>query len=230
MSTRKKAPIVSKKGKNHGSPPKSRSSKSNPSPRLRPDALGMDNLCLKDRIAESERQYFAGVMKRRSMRSTYDRDWGDTIVDQRLSDDPGPINSGRFKPVKRWLVAYRTQESGADGTVNVTVTNIRTAISGTGSTTIQQFIVHEYHVWIAPNTPSTHFSGVLFTKDDEANGILGGQYSDIAPWGEFVKFRVRFKGEGQVCDATTSGNQELIGLGGSEKWNGLIYALVSTYD
>jgi len=196
---------------------------------LKPDAADAD-LPLVIREQQLRQAYFQKITRRRALKKNYDVDWGETVVDQGLADDPGPINSGNFKPVRRWLVAFRSPEAGNDGTTSVTVTSLRTAISGSGSSVIQQFIVHSYHVWLAPNTVSTHFSGVLFTQDDEANGLLGGQYSDIAPWGEFVKFRVRFRGEGQVCDATTSGNQVLLAVGGSQKYNALVYALVSCYN
>jgi len=189
------------------------------------------SLSLKEQVQkDKERQWNAIMRSKQLKRTTYDVDWGETVVDQGLSDDPPPINSGRFKPVKRWLVFYRAPESGVDGTKNLTVTDMRTSISGSGATTIQQFIVHEYNIWLAPLAVSTHFTGVLYTQDDQANGILGGQYSDIAPYGEFVKFRVRFKGEGQVVDQTTSGTQVLVGVGGSSTWHANIYALVSMYD
>jgi len=175
-------------------------------------------------------RYFDRQRKLVLKRSTYDVDWGKCRVDQRLADDPGPVNSGNFFPVKRWIVLYRSPEAGVDGTHNITVTNVRTAISGSGSTGITDFIIHRFHVWLAPNTVNTHFSGVIYTKDDEANGILGGQYTDIAPYGEFVKFGIQYQDEGLVCDSTTSGNQEVLGLGGSAKWNGVVYALISVRD
>jgi len=196
---------------------------------LKPDAADAD-LPLVIREERMRLAYFRNIVRRRALKRSYDVDWGETVVDQGLADDPGPINSGNFKPVRRWLVAFRSPESGNSGTTSLTVTTLRTAISGSGSSTIQQFIVHSYHVWLAPNTVNTHFSGVLFTQDDEANGLLGGQYSDIAPYGEFVKFRVRFRGEGQVCDATTSGNQVLLAFGGSATYNAVVYAHVSCYD
>jgi len=183
-------------------------------------------------IQQQRQRYFKAVQRRIAAKkmTTYDVDWGRIIVDQALADDPGPIDSASFKPTKRWLVFYRAPEAGVDGTKNLTVTDMRTAISGSGASTIQQFIVHEYHVWIAPEVVSTHFSGVLYTQDDEANGLLGGRYSDIAPYGEFVKFRVRNIGEGQVVDQTTSGTQVLLGLGGSQKWHAVVYAHVSMFD
>jgi len=174
--------------------------------------------------------YFANAEAKNLERAAYSHNWGECIVDNALPDDPGPINSGTFKPVRRWLVLYRTPEAGVDGTVNLTVADVRTALSGQGTTLDSAFIIKHLHVWIAPNTVSTHFSGVLYTKDDAENGILGGQYSDVAPFGDFVKFKVRFPGEGSVASAATSSTKQVIGLGGSTKWNGLIYAEVETYD
>jgi len=174
--------------------------------------------------------YFATAEAKNLERAAYSHNWGDCLVDNALPDDPGPINSGTFKPVRRWLVLYRTAEAGVDGTVNLTVTDVRTALNGQGTTLDASFIIKQLHVWIAPNVASTHFSGVLYTKDDAENGILGGQYSDVAPIFDFVKFRVRFPGEGSVASAATAGTKQVIGLGGSAKWNGLIYAEVETYD
>jgi len=174
--------------------------------------------------------YFARAASKGAARAQYDHNWGDCIVDQALPDDPGPIVSGSFKPVTRWCVVYRTAEGGQDGTHTIIVSDIRSAISGQGTTVSAPFIIKEMHVWLAPNVVNTHFSGVLYTKDDAENGILAGQYSDIAPYGEFCKFRVRYPGEGQVKGSTTAGTQEVLGLGGSAKWNGVVYALVETYD
>jgi len=174
--------------------------------------------------------YFARKASKGAARAQYEHNWGDCIVDQVLPDDPGPIVSGTFKPVTRWCVIYRTAEAGIDGTHTITVSDVRTAVAGQGTTVSAPFILKELHVWLAPNAPNTHFSGIIITKDDAENGILGGQYSDIAPWGEFCKFRVRYPGEGQVKGSTTAGTQEVLGLGGSTKWNGVVYALIETYD
>lgn len=159
----------------------------------------------------------------------YDRNWGDALIDQRLADDPPPINGGAFHPVKRWMVVYRTAETGLDGTHVITVKDIRDSIVA-GSITNAPFIIKQLHIWIAPNAVNTHFSGLLITKDDEDNGILGGQYSDIAPYGEFVKFRVVYRGEGFVTSSSVAGTKEVIAIGGSAKWNGVVYAQVETYD
>lgn len=167
--------------------------------------------------------------KARVFSSGYDRDWGDAIIDQQLADDPSPINGGLFHPVKRWIVVYRTAEAGVDGSHTITVREIREAI-GSGTANPNPFIINKLHIWIAPHDVNTHFSGLLITKDDEDNGILGGQYSDIAPYGEFVKFRVTFRGEGYVTGASASATKEVITLGGSAKWNAVVYAQVQTYD
>ena len=205
--------------------------------RIRPNCIGGRDLGIEYPLLEQYRvqkeRYFELAEIRRKQRSQrrtgYDRDWGDAIVDQQLSDDPGPINAGTFQPVKRWIVVYRTTPGGLDGTHNITVGDIRDAITGTTATP-NPFIIRQLHIWIAPNAVSTHFSGLLLTKDDEDNGILGGQYSDIAPYGEFVKFRVRFRGEGYVVGSAQPRTKEVISIGGSQKWNGVVYAQVETYD
>lgn len=174
--------------------------------------------------------YFEKALIRNRSRMIYDRDWGELMVDQTLPDDPGPIDSGAFKPVKRWIVLYRTAEAGIDGTHDVTVNDVRVAINGAGTAVSNPFIIKAMHIWIAPNAVNTHFSGVLYTKDDADNGILGGQYSDIAPYGEFVKFRVSFRGEGYVAAGSESAAKVVFALGGSAKWNAVVYAQVETYD
>ena len=185
---------------------------------------------LQDFLLLRKQQYLETALIRNKARSLiYDRDWGDACVDQRLPDDPAPINSAGFSPVKRWIVLYRTREDGIDGTHNITVSDVRSAITSVTATGIG-FIIRQLHIWLAPHAVSTHFSGLLFTKDDADNGILGGRYSDIAPYGEFVKFRIVYKGEGYVVSATDPGTKELISLGGSEKWNGLVYAQLETFD
>jgi hypothetical protein len=125
---------------------------------------------------------------------------------------------------------YRTAEAGIDGTYNLTVSEVRTALAGSGTSFFNSFIIKELHIWLAPNTVNTHFSGILFTQDDPDNGILAGEYSDIAPYGEFVRFRVRFPGEGFICSTTDTTGKKIVGIGGSAKWNGVIYGCVVTYD
>lgn len=174
--------------------------------------------------------YFEKALTRNQMSVAYDRDWGDLLVDQALPDDPGPIDSGAFKPVKRWIVLYRTAEGGIDGTHDITVNDVRVAINGAGTAVSNPFIIKCLHIWLAPNAVNTHFSGVLYTKDDADNGILGGQYSDLAPYGKFVKFRVNFRGEGYVTAGSESATKVVFALGGSAKWNGVVYAQVETYD
>lgn len=174
--------------------------------------------------------YFDRALTRNRNGMMYDRDWGDAIVDQNLPNDPGPINSGNFKPVTRWIVLYRTAEAGVDGTHQITVNDVRTAITGAGTATANPFIIKEMHVWIAPNAINTHFSGLLITFDDADNGILGGQYSDIATLTELVKFRVKYRGEGYVTAGNESATKVVLAIGGSAKWNGLVYAQVETYD
>lgn len=176
------------------------------------------------------RAYFERALLRNQARNTYDRDWGDALVDQALPDDPGPIDSGTFKPTKRWIVLYRTAENGIDGTHEIKVSDARAAIGGAGTAVFNPFIIKSMHIWMAPNEVNTHFSGILYTKDDADNGILGGQYSDIAPYGEFVKFRLMYRGEGYVAAGSESATKVIIALGGSAKWNGVIYAQVETYD
>jgi hypothetical protein len=191
-------------------------------------SVGRD-IPLSDYVASQKEAYFQRALQR-NKRFAYDRDWGDTIVDQVLARDPGPINSGSFKPVKRWVDMYRTAEGGLDGTYYLTVGEARTALAGSGTSTFSSFIIKELHIWLAPNTVSTHFSGILFTQDDPDNGILAGEYSDIAPYGEFVRFRVRFPGEGFICSVTDTTGKKIVGIGGSAKWNGVIYGCVETYD
>lgn len=177
-----------------------------------------------------ERDRLFNKLKSKALkRASYDADWGETIVTQDLDDDPGPINGGAFYPITRWIVLYRTAESGIDGTHNVTVSDIRTVL-GPQTTIVNNWILKKLHIWVAPNTVSTHFSGVLYTKDDPNNGILGGVYSDVAPYGEFVKFAVSFPGEGFISDSTDAATKQVFGLGGSEKWNAVVYAKISVYN
>ena len=110
--------------------------------RIRPNCIGGRDLGIEYPLLEQYRvqkeRYFELAEIRRKQRSQrrtgYDRDWGDAIVDQQLSDDPGPINAGTFQPVKRWIVVYRTTPGGLDGTHNITVGDIRDAITGTTAT------------------------------------------------------------------------------------------------
>lgn len=197
--------------------------------RPNPGDIGLD-IPLRDHVQALKIRTFRLKQSRQQQRAAFDHNWGRCIVDQGLADDPGPINSGNFKPTKRWIVVYRTAEAGVDGTHTIITSDVRAAIAGQGTTVSAPFIIHRLDIWLAPTTVNTHFSGVIITKDDEANGILGGQYTDIAPYGEFVKFRVRYPGEGYVDGSTTAGTKEVIGLGGSAKWNGVVYALIETYD
>lgn len=185
---------------------------------------------LQEAIDLERDRFFRRALSRAAKRSAYDADWGETIVSQDLADDPGPINSGTFYPVDRWMVLFRSIEAGQDGTQNITISDVRTAINSQTASSLNNFIIKEFHIWLAPKTVSTHFSGVLYTKDDQENGILGGQYSDIAPYGEFVKFKVRFPGEGIVSSTTDAGTKQVLGLGGSEKWNGIVYTRIVLYN
>lgn len=174
--------------------------------------------------------YFTRASQRNISRAIYDTDWGDCMVDQILPDDPGPINSGTFKPVTRWIVLYRTPEAGQDGTHEILVSDVRAALTGAGTSGVSSFIIKEMHVWVAPNAINTHFSAVLYTQDDEANGILGGSYSDIASLTKMCKFRVMYRGEGMVKQSTDSASVKVLALGGSAKWNGIVYAKIQCYD
>lgn len=222
---------------NTNNPTPTRTASAPSSRKLRPNTFGGNEpsaaFPLMRIIAEQRDRYFTNARLRQTTRAStragYDRDWGDAIVDQQLADDPGPINIGQFHPVKRWIAVYRTEEGGIDGSHDIIVRAFRSAISvATANPT--PFIIRKLHIWLAPNTVNTHFSGLLITKDDVDNGILGGQYSDIAPYGEFVKFRVKFRGEGYVSSSNDADSKVIFTIGGSAKWNGVVYALVECYD
>jgi len=166
----------------------------------------------------------------RDTRLMYERNWGKATVDQGLPDDPGPINAIDFGPVRRWVSLYRTPEEGQDGTKIVNKNAVDQVLGLTSASNANRWVLRELHIWIAPNVVSTHFSALLILPADTANGMVGGSWTDIAPWGEFVKFRVRFHGEGFVSTNTDSIQNPVFSIGGSQKWNAQVYGHFETFD
>jgi len=160
----------------------------------------------------------------------YERNWGKAIVDQRIADDPGPINAIDFGPVRRWVNLYRTPEAGQDGTKIVTKNEVDQVLGLTAASNGNRWVLRELHIWVAPNVVSTHFSALLILPVDTTNGLVGGQFTDIAPYGEFVKFRVKYNGEGYVSTNTDSIQSPVFSIGGSQKWNAQVYGHFETYD
>lgn len=163
-------------------------------------------------------------------RSAYNTNWGKAVVNQSLADDPGPINALEFAPVKRWISVYRSPEAGEDGTKIIMKSAIDTALGLTVAQNNNRWVLRTLHIWIAPNSVSTHFSGLLILGVDATNGVVGGTYTDIAPYGEFVKFQVKYNGEGFISTNTDSLGQVIFSIGGSAKWNAQVYGHFETYD